>query len=139
MEAAGWTESRLPKVGLIFDALYTALEDGEDPTAKIINHFWRGAPHDLAFTRPDGQSVLLDSAPAARFWRSEFITEEGFRAFVGTVGLDDGDDTALGQTRDTSRELRNGLVDALISGGAIPWAPQSKGYSTIPTGNLGTD
>jgi membrane-associated phospholipid phosphatase len=88
MRAAGWSESRPPGPGLIVDALLSSIEGREDPTVETVSHFWRSQPNDLAYGyRPD-PSVAPGQDPKARFWRSEYVTADGLRAYVGTVGLD---------------------------------------------------
>ncbi|MCB2093022.1 MAG: VTT domain-containing protein [Rhodobacteraceae bacterium] len=87
--ASGWAASRLATPGLIFDALYAVLEGSEDPTVETVSHFWRGRPNDLAFVQRKAGARPSPADPKLRFWRTEFVTAEGLRAFVGTVGIDE--------------------------------------------------
>lgn len=121
--ASGWDASRLPTPGLVFDALYAALEGSEDPTVETVSHFWRGQPNDLAFVRraPGANPALAD--PKLRFWRTRFVTAEGLRAFVGTVGIDETGDAGAGQAAPPGPALRDGLVQALLAQGATLLAP----------------
>ena len=116
--ATGWEASRMPTPGLVFDALYAALEGSEDPTVEMVSHFWRGQPNDLSFVwRASGAKLSLND-PRLRFWRTEFVTAEGLRAFVGTLAVDDVDDQEPGQVAVSSAILRDALVQGLLLSGA---------------------
>jgi membrane protein DedA with SNARE-associated domain/membrane-associated phospholipid phosphatase len=123
MLASGWTASRLPTPGLVFDALYAAIEGSEDPTVETVSHFWRGGPNDLAFVQrgPDSKPSLTD--PKTRFWRTEFVTGAGLRVFVGTIGVDEADEAAEGQAVTVDPPLRDALIDRLRARGAVLAAP----------------
>lgn len=94
--ASDWTAAQLPTPGLVFDAIFAAVGGSEDPTVETVSHFWRGQPNDLAFVQraPGGTPSLAD--PKLRFWRTEFVTADGLRAFVGTVGVDEANDSGGG-------------------------------------------
>lgn len=121
--ASGWDASRLPTPGLVFDALYAAIEGSEDPTVETVSHFWRGQPNDLAFVQraPGAKPSLAD--PKLRFWRTRFVTADGLRAFVGTVGIDEAGDAEAGQVAPPAPALRDGLVQALLARGATLVVP----------------
>lgn len=123
--AAGWAASRLPTPGLVFDALFSALQGSEDPTVETVSHFWRGQPNDLAFVRraPGARPALAD--PKLRFWRSEFVTADGLRAFVGTVGIDEAGETETAQNPGSSLALREVVVQDLLANGATLLAPSN--------------
>ena len=116
MRAAGWDASRLPSAGLVFDALYAALAGEEDPTIETVSHFWRGQPNDLAFVqrRPDGATRSI-AAPKARFWRSEYVTAQGFRAFFGTVGQDEAAEPGSGRPFASDPAIRDRLEQQLLA------------------------
>jgi len=116
---SGWITSRLPTPGLVFDALYAAFEGKEDPTVEAVSHFWRGQPNDLAFVRrPNGAKPSL-ADPKLRLWRTEFVTSEGLRVFVATVGVDDANNgTGGGQVAAADLMLRDAFVQETQAHGA---------------------
>lgn len=115
MFASGWSASQLPTPGLVFDALFAAIEGSEDPTVETVSHFWRGQPNDFAFVQraPGATPSLVD--PKVRFWRSEYVTGDGLRAFVGTVGVDEASDTEFGQVAISDLAVRDALVRDLVA------------------------
>ncbi|MFZ5752355.1 MAG: VTT domain-containing protein [Pseudomonadota bacterium] len=123
--ATGWAASRLPTPGLVFDALFSALQGSEDPTVETVSHFWRGQPNDLAFVRraPGAMTALAD--PKLRFWRSEFVTADGLRAFVGTVGIDEAGETETARNPGSSLAPREAFVQDLLANGATLLAPSN--------------
>ena len=119
MLASGWSASRLPTPGLVFDALAAAIEGSEDPTVETISHFWRGQPNDLAFVRRAAGSKPSLADPKVRFWRTEYVTSEGSRVFVATVGVDEANDAgAGGQVAATDLTLRDAVVQEMQAHGA---------------------
>lgn len=116
--ASDWTAAQLPTPGLVFDAIFAAVGGSEDPTVETVSHFWRGQPNDLAFVQraPGATSSLAD--PKLRFWRTEFVTADGLRAFVGTVGVDEAGETETTQPIGASPTLRDTLVRGLVARGA---------------------
>jgi membrane protein DedA with SNARE-associated domain/membrane-associated phospholipid phosphatase len=119
MIAAGWTGAKPPTPGLVFDALYAAIEGSEDPTVDTVSHFWRGQPNSLAFVEDGSAAKVSPSAdPKARFWRTEFVTPDGLRAFVGTVGVDEAGDAGSGRSVVANRAARDRLAQSLRSNGA---------------------
>lgn len=119
MEASGWTPAPPPSPGRILDAISAAIIGNEDPTVQMVTHFWRGMPGDLTFSAPSGGTATLSVRhPHARFWRTEYVTPDGFRAWVGAVGLDDDADRAPDQEIPADQGLNDSLVQALIGQGA---------------------
>ena len=116
--ASDWTAAQLPTPGLVFDAIFAAVGGSEDPTVETVSHFWRGQPNNLAFVQraPGATSSLAD--PKLRFWRTEFVTADGLRAFVGTVGVDEAGETETTQPIGASPMLRDTLVQGLVARGA---------------------
>ena len=119
MLASGWSASRLPTPGLVFDAFAAAIEGSEDPTVETISHFWRGQPNDLAFVRraPGSKPSLADRK--VRIWRTEYVTSEGPRVFIATVGVDEANDAGGGgQVAATDLTLRDAVVQEMQAHGA---------------------
>ena len=119
LSAAGWIPSKPTTPGLVFDALYAALAGSEDPTVDTVSHFWRGQPNSLAFVAGGSPSKgAAFAGPKARFWRTEFVTRDGVRAFVGTVGFDDAGDVGAERSAAKNTAARDGLAQSLRSNGA---------------------
>lgn len=116
--ASGWTAAQLPTPGVVFDAIFAAVGGSEDPTVETVSHFWRGQPNDLALVQraPGATPSLAD--PKLRFWRTEYVTADGLRAFVGTVGLGEAGETETMQTMGAIPMLRDALVQGLVAHGA---------------------
>jgi membrane protein DedA with SNARE-associated domain/membrane-associated phospholipid phosphatase len=117
--ASDWTVAQLPTPGLVFDAIFAAVGGSEDPTVETVSHFWRGQPNDLAFVQlaPGARPSLAD--PRLRFWRTEFVTADGLRAFVGTVGIDKANDAEVGaQIGATDVTWRDAVVRDMRTRGA---------------------
>ena len=124
LRAAGWETAPAPSVGSAFDAVYTLIDDGVDPTASTLAHFWRGRPEDLALVRPtSGQDPQPARPPRARFWRTEFVTRTGLRAFVGTVDAGDRADDRGPSIGDAGGSARDALVRDLTAQGATARQP----------------
>lgn len=118
MRAAGWTDAPPPSPGSIFDALSSAIVGSEDPTVQTVTHFWRGVPSDLVFSdRAGGAAAAPAGDPRARFWRTEYVTPDGLRAWVGAVGIDDTAERAPGEAVAADQSLVDALVQALIAQG----------------------
>lgn len=118
MRAAGWAESPPPGPGLIVDALLSSIEGREDPTVETVSHFWCDQPNDLAFGyRPD-PSVARGHDPKARFWRSEYVTADRLRAYVGTVGLDEVGESTTGDSGPGDPASRDAVLQSLQRNGA---------------------
>ncbi len=118
MRAANWTESRPPGPGLIVDAFFSAIEGREDPTVETVSHFWRGRPNDLAFGYHPDPSAAPGHDPKARFWRSEYVTADGLRAYVGTVGLDEVGEPTIADPGPDDPASRDAVAQGLLRSGA---------------------
>jgi membrane protein DedA with SNARE-associated domain/membrane-associated phospholipid phosphatase len=123
--ATGWAASRLPMPGLVFDALFSALQGSEDPTVETVSHFWRGQPNDLAFVRRTAGTRPALADPKLRFWRTEFVTADGLRAFVASVGIDEAGEMGTAQNLGSSLAPREAVVQDLLAHGATLLAPSN--------------
>jgi membrane protein DedA with SNARE-associated domain/membrane-associated phospholipid phosphatase len=129
--ASGWTESKAPTPGVILDALYSAVEGREDPTVETVSQFWRGQSNDLAFVkRSHGQRGTSDHLMHARFWRSDYVTPAGLRAFPGSLGVDENVGSEPSSTGIGSQAARDTLVSGLLGRGATIMA-----RIALPTSN----
>ncbi|WP_417208532.1 VTT domain-containing protein [Antarctobacter sp.] len=139
--ATGWSASRPPTPGLVLDALFAAVGTSKDPTIATVAHFWRGQANDLAFVRQASGDHPSSAVPKARFWRTQYITGDGLRAYVATVGPDGAENGTPSQTTATDTSARDPLVQALLARGAGtlaqvgPMAKRQDGRST-PTRDL---
>lgn len=116
--ASDWTAAQLPTPSLVFDAIFAAVGGSDDPTVETVSHFWRGQPNDLAFVQRALGATPSLADPKLRFWRTEFVTADGLRAFVGTVGVDEAGETETTQPIGASPMLRATLVQGLVARGA---------------------
>ena len=131
MLASGWSASRLPTPGLLFDALAAAIEGSEDPTVETISHFWRGQPNDLAFARRAAGSKPSLADPKVRFWRTEYVTSEGSRVYVATAGVDEAIDAGGGgHVAATDLTLRDAVVQEMQAHGATLAPPLELQWQT---------
>jgi hypothetical protein len=78
----GWQVRGMQAPGALIGALSAAVEADADPTVEIAPHFWRGMAPSLTLAAPSIPSVH------ARFWRTEFVTADGLRLFLCSVGSD---------------------------------------------------
>lgn len=119
MAGAGWTNAPPPSLGSIFDAFSSAIVGSEDPTVQTVTHFWRGVPSDLVFSdRAGGAPAAPAGDRRARFWRTEYVTSDGLRAWVGAVGIDDSAEGAPGLVVAADQGLSDALARNLIAQGA---------------------
>jgi undecaprenyl-diphosphatase len=117
MDGAGWTKAREPSLGSLLRSGWTAWTGAPEPTAPIAPYFWRSAPNDLSYrAATEGGSAW--SGHHARFWRTEFVTAEGLRVFVGGASLDVGLDWGLLERPGTDIDgERDRLVADLLGSG----------------------
>ncbi|WP_116132025.1 bifunctional DedA family/phosphatase PAP2 family protein [Tropicimonas sp. IMCC34043] len=133
---AGWTAAARPSPGMVFDAMFAALEGREDPTAEIVAHFWRGQPNDIAFQTGQGPAGMpLGQAYRARFWASDYVTSQGLRVFAGAVGVDEG--AEAGSTVAGDLAARDRLVsDLLASGATLATRLDLRAATQVPEGAM---
>lgn len=94
LESAGWIESQNPSFGALLRAAWSAWTNQADGNAPVTPYFWRNLPNDVAFQKPTADETLR-RRHHVRFWRSEFVTPDGLRVFVGAASFDDGLDWGL--------------------------------------------
>jgi undecaprenyl-diphosphatase len=111
MEAADWIRAENPSFGALLRAAWSAWTNQADDTAPVTPYFWRNLPNDLAFQKPTADETLR-RRHHVRFWRSEFVTVEGLRIYVGAASFDDGLDWGLlhhiNPNIDTERDVLSG-------------------------------
>jgi len=94
MQAAGWHVAQKPTLGALTRTGWALLTNTGDDTAPVTPYFWRGRPNDIAYQKPaEDQSVK--KRHHVRFWRTNFLTPDGLRLFVGAASFDDGLDWQL--------------------------------------------
>lgn len=89
LKAAGWATGGKPTIGTVARAGLTLLMNAEDDSVPVTPYFWRGQPNDIAFQKPSTDKTL-HKRHHARFWRTNFVTPDGLRVFVGAARFDDG-------------------------------------------------
>lgn len=107
LSAQGWQVAGGQGPRALIGALNAAVEADADPTIEVAPHFWRGSPPSLTIAAPASdprQSVH------ARFWRTEFVTANGLRLFLGSIGADA---TPEPGTTFAGSDPKAGLVQAL--------------------------
>ncbi|OIP84153.1 MAG: hypothetical protein AUK37_05980 [Rhodobacterales bacterium CG2_30_65_12] len=94
MAAAGWVRAQEPGFAPLLRAAIAAWTNNADNTAPVTPYFWRNVPNDLGFQKPTLDATLR-RRHHVRFWRTEFVTAEGQRLYVGAASFDDGLDWGL--------------------------------------------
>ncbi|MCA2009965.1 VTT domain-containing protein [Cereibacter sphaeroides] len=123
LSAQGWVVTGLQGPRALIGALNAAVEADADPTVEIAPHFWRGMTPTLTLAAPS------DPSAHARFWRTEFVTTDGLRLFLASVGSDATPEPGAPQAVDGSQaELlqaldANGTANAPITLGDVTLTP----------------
>ncbi len=86
---SGWFLADKATASSLVKLAETAVLNREYPRAPMTPSFWNKKTHDFGFEKP----TAADSVRArhhARFWKTDYKTEEGEKIYVGTVSLDTG-------------------------------------------------
>ncbi len=86
---AGWRIADRPGIDTMSRAAFAAWFSKEYDTAPITPAFWNGRPNDFGF-QIGTEEESLRIRHHARFWRTDFRTQDGLLIFVGTASFDDG-------------------------------------------------
>lgn len=89
MENAGWIPAEKLTLSTLARAGWALMSGLEDDTAPVTPYFWLGQPNDLAFQKPTADKTIR-KRHHVRYWRSDFMTPQGLRLFVGAASFDDG-------------------------------------------------
>ncbi|HPD92752.1 MAG TPA: VTT domain-containing protein [Pararhodobacter sp.] len=81
----GWTAASAQGPSALIGALNAAVEADADPSVEIAPHFWQGTPETMTLAAPP---TVPGTAVFARFWQTAFVTADGLRLFLGSVGSD---------------------------------------------------
>ena len=119
MRKAGWYRADPATFVSVAKLAKSAISNENYPTAPMTPSFWNAKVHDFGFEKPtDTQSVR--ARHHARFWRTQFETQDGNRVYVGTASQDIGVKWLITHTIkpdiDTEKEL---LFSDLESAGVI--------------------
>ncbi len=87
--AAGWIRAEKPGLVSLSRAAWAAWTNQADKSAPVTPYFWLGEPNTYGFQRPTPEKTLR-KRHHARFWRTRFVTPDGYLIFVGTASFDDG-------------------------------------------------
>ncbi len=94
MALAGWKRAQDPGMASLLRAAFANWTNTADDTAPVTPYFWRNVPNDFAFQKPTSDATLR-RRHHVRFWRTEFVTAQGKRLFLGAASFDDGLDWGL--------------------------------------------
>ncbi len=86
-EQSGWKLADKVKVKTILKFIKSALLKQEYPRAPMSPSFWNKKPHDFGFEKQT-KTKSVKERHHARFWKTNFITPDGNKIYVGTVSLD---------------------------------------------------
>ncbi len=94
MNDAGWISAGPPSIASLSRAALSAWTNGPDENAPVTPYFWQNIPNTAAFEKatPDG---TIRKRHHVRFWRTDYVTPDGLRMFVGAASFDDGLDWGL--------------------------------------------
>lgn len=119
MQKAGWYRADPATFLSVTKLAKSAILNENYPTAPMTPSFWNAEVHDFGFEKPtEVQSVR--ERHHARFWRTQFETQDGDRVYIGTASQDIGVKWLITHTIkpdiDTEKEL---LFSDLENAGAI--------------------
>lgn len=119
MQMAGWYRADSATFVSVAKLAKYAIFKENYPTAPMTPSFWSSKVHDFGFEKPtEAQNVR--ERHHARFWRTQFETQDGNRVYVGTASQDVGIKWLITHSIkpdiDTEKEL---LFSDLENAGAI--------------------
>ena len=89
MQNAGWHRADSATFVSVAKLAKSAVLKENYPTAPMTPSFWNARVHDFGFEKPtEAQNVR--ERHHARFWRTQFETQDGNRVYVGTASQDVG-------------------------------------------------
>ncbi len=119
MSQAGWKPAERPTPAGLARAAWALLTSIEDDRAPVTPYFWRGQPNDLAYEKPATDKTVA-RRHHIRLWRTNFVTPDGLRLFVGAASFDDGLDWRLLHHIDPNVDAERDLLAAdLATAGAV--------------------
>ena len=86
---AGWTLADKASLSSVAKLAKAAALKEEYPAAPMTPSFWDKKPHNFGFEKPTAADNARERHHA-RFWKTDFKTENGKSIYVGTVSLDVG-------------------------------------------------
>lgn len=89
MEEAGWYQADFATLASVTELAQSALLNKNYPTAPMTPSFWNAKVHDFGFEKPT-ENRSARQRHHARFWRTQFETQDGRRIYVGTASQDIG-------------------------------------------------
>lgn len=88
-EQAGWSLADSPTVSAIWKLAKAAISNQEYLDAPVTPSFWNGTVNSFGFEKPT-VSATVRQRHHCRFWRTDFVTENGAQVYVGTASFDKG-------------------------------------------------
>ena len=90
LTGAGWRRIEKPALGMLARTAWALATGVEDVAAPVTPRFWHGRPGDLAYDKAAADQTIGNRHHVGRFWRTNFVTPDGLRLFVGSASLVDG-------------------------------------------------
>ena len=89
MKRAGWYRADSATFVSVAKLAKSAILKENYPTAPMTPSFWNAKVHDFGFEKPT-EAQNARERHHARFWRTQFETQDGNRVYVGTASQDIG-------------------------------------------------
>ncbi len=86
---SGWFLSDKIDKSSIIKLAKAAISDKPYPRAPMVPSFWNNQVHTFGFEKPT-KSNNIYKRHHARFWRTNYITQDNRRVYIGTASLDQG-------------------------------------------------
>ncbi len=118
-KAAGWQPVDPVTISTVAKTLTTLLGNESYPTAPIAPTFWNGKINDVGFEKPTPAQTVRHRHHL-RLWKTDLITTDNSRIFVGTVSRDAGMKWGLLHKMQPDIDAeRDALLNELLLGGRV--------------------
>ncbi|HKZ18320.1 MAG TPA: LssY C-terminal domain-containing protein, partial [Geobacteraceae bacterium] len=130
LKRAGWRETKEVRLLSVAKTINAFVFNESYPLAPITPSFWNGRVNDLNFVKPTAERTVR-KRHEARFWRTDFLTEDGRRIYLGIATLTEDSRWWLipGKGPYPDHE-RDGLFRDLVQAGAVMWYDR---YRLVPS------
>ena len=130
LKRAGWRETKEVRLLSVAKTINAFVFNESYPLAPITPSFWNGRVNDLNFVKPTAERTVR-KRHEARFWRTDFLTEDGRRIYLGIATLTEDSRWWLipGKGPYPDHE-RDGLFRDLVQAGAVRWYDR---YRLVPS------
>ncbi len=86
---SGWFLADKINVSSLRKSMKTAFLKQAYPQAPMTPSFWNEKTHDFGFEKPTNSNTIRQRHHA-RFWKTNYVTNQGEKIYVGTASLDSG-------------------------------------------------